>query len=122
MHVILFHNRTRTGLDEGAYGQAFEEMLEAVATMDGFISIEGFSGEDGSELAVVRFESEETLAAWRNHPDHARIRERGRAEFFDSYEITVSEVTRSYSWRLGEPAPEFGLTSWHAGADGTPAS
>jgi hypothetical protein len=30
-------------------------MLELVSGMPGFVGIEGFSGEDGSELAIARF-------------------------------------------------------------------
>jgi heme-degrading monooxygenase HmoA len=111
MYVVLFHIRTRPEVDEDAYGQAFEEMLATVAAVPGFISIEGFTGEDGSEMAVVRFESEEAIVAWRNHPDHVRTRDRGREEFFDSYEIAVAEVTRAYAWRRGDPPPVFPATS-----------
>jgi heme-degrading monooxygenase HmoA len=110
MHIVLFHIRTRPDLDEAAYEQAFEEMMAAVSTMPGFVSIGGFAGDDGSELAVVRFESEDAIRAWRNHPDHVRTRDRGREEFFDSYEITVAEVTRAYEWRHGEPAPTFAVS------------
>lgn len=116
MHVVIFHIHTRQDLDEAAYGQTFEEMLAAVSTVPGFISIDGFAGEDGSELAVVRFEDEDAIAAWRNHPDHVRTRDRGREEFFDSYEITVAQVTRGYRWRRGDQPPAF--TDGGTAADG----
>ena len=52
----LFHIKTREGLDQQEYQKAFERMLELVSESPGFVSIEGFTGEDGSELAVARFE------------------------------------------------------------------
>ncbi|WP_410788217.1 antibiotic biosynthesis monooxygenase family protein [Kribbella sp. C-35] len=96
--VVLFRNRHRPGMDEAAYEKAFEQMYAIVSEMDGFISIEGFTGEDGSELALVRFDSDEAIEAWKSQPDHVRTQQRGRDEFYSSYDITVAEVTRAYSW------------------------
>jgi heme-degrading monooxygenase HmoA len=75
-------------------------MLELVSGMPGFVGIEGFSGEDGSELAIARFESPEAIAAWREHPEHVQTRQRGREEFFASYDITIASVWRNYDWSL----------------------
>ncbi len=55
-------------------------------------------GEDGTELAVARFESTDVIDAWREQPDHVRARERGREEFFASYEITIATVHKQYGW------------------------
>jgi heme-degrading monooxygenase HmoA len=51
---------------------------------------------------VVRFESAETLERWRTDPRHLAMQERGRTEFYDEYEITVAEVSRSHRY---PPAP-----------------
>lgn len=98
MEVVLFKIRTREDIDESAYETAFERMLELVSQMPGFIDFEAYSSEDGTELAVARFESADAVAAWRDQPDHAHTRERGRNEFFDAYNITVATVSRSYGW------------------------
>jgi heme-degrading monooxygenase HmoA len=100
MEVVLFQIHTRSDVDEAAYNSAFEEMLEHVSTIPGFVGIEGFSGEDGSELAVAWFESEEAIARWREHPRHVQTRRRGKEEFFESYQITVATVSRRYGWKL----------------------
>lgn len=73
-------------------------MLELVAGIAGFISIEGFSGEDGSELAVARFDSAAAIEEWCNQPEHARTQQRGREEFFEKYDITISTTWKHYSW------------------------
>ncbi len=111
MEIVLFHIWPRPGVDEAAYGETFERMVALVSDVPGFISIEAFSSEDGSELAVARFENEEAILAWRNHAEHARTRDRGRYEFFDAYEITVSRMTRGYHWRRGEPVPDFSTSA-----------
>jgi heme-degrading monooxygenase HmoA len=86
------------------YGRTFERMLELVSGMDGFRGIEGFTGEDGSELALAHFDSDEAVQAWKQHPEHLKTQERGRTEFFTAYEITVAEVFRHYEWSAGSAA------------------
>ena len=99
MEIVLFHVKTREGLDQQEYQKAFERMLELVSQSPGFVSIEGFTGEDGSELAVARFESADAIALWRDQPEHVRTRQRGRDEFFASYDITIANVWKQYDWR-----------------------
>jgi heme-degrading monooxygenase HmoA len=46
----------------------------------------------------VRFETLEALRAWRDHPDHAVTRERGRTEFYASYRVEIYEQVRAYDF------------------------
>ena len=98
MEIVLFHVKTREGFDQQEYQKAFERMLELVSESPGFVSIEGFTGEDGSELAVARFESADAIALWRDQPEHVRMQQRGRDEFFASYDITIATVWKQYDW------------------------
>jgi heme-degrading monooxygenase HmoA len=98
MEIVLFRVRTRADIDTEAYERTFEQMLELVAEIPGFNRIIGYTGDDGTELAVVEFESSEAIAAWRDHPAHVQARNRGREEFFAEYDITVATVSRQYSW------------------------
>lgn len=119
MEVVLFRIRTRADVDEAAYAAAFERMLELVSTIPGFVSIDGFTGEDGSELALARFENEEAITAWREHPEHVATRRRGREEFFEAYQITVATVSREYGWEY-RPATSVtsGASDLASGAEG----
>lgn len=98
MEIVLFKIRTRPDVDQEEYQRTFEEMLGLVSRVPGFVGIEGYTGEDGSELAVARFESREAIDEWREDADHVRTRQRGREEFFDSYEITIGTIWRQYEW------------------------
>lgn len=98
MEIVLFKIRTRPDIDAEAYGQAFEAMLGRVSSAPGFLGIEAYQAEDGTELAVARFESKEAVAAWRDDAEHLTTQERGRQEFFDAYEILVGSVWRQYDW------------------------
>jgi len=98
MELVLFKVRTRPDINQTMYQEAFEQMLELVSQVPGFVGIDGYIGKDGSELAVARFESRDGITRWRDNPAHVRARERGRQEFFDAYEISISTVWRHYDW------------------------
>lgn len=98
MEVVLFHITTRPDVDEAEYEAAFVRMMELVAQVPGFLGFDAFTGQDGSELAVARFEDEQALAAWRDQPEHVDTRRRGRQEFFAAYDITIATVNRHYAW------------------------
>ncbi|MDQ6615578.1 MAG: antibiotic biosynthesis monooxygenase [Actinomycetota bacterium] len=98
MEIVLFKIRPRVGRDDAEYERTFEQMYALVSAIPGFIGIDGYQGEDGSELAVARFESREAIAEWRDQPEHVRTQQRGRDEFFAGYEITIGTVWREYSW------------------------
>jgi heme-degrading monooxygenase HmoA len=104
-HVVLFHIRPRPGRDEAEYQRTFERMLELVSDIDGFLGIEGFSGEDGSELAVAKFSTDDAIRAWKAQPEHVATQQRGRDEFFSAYQVTVAAVTRSYEWAATAEPP-----------------
>lgn len=99
MMIVLFEHRLRADIDKAEYDRASERMAELASQMPGFISINGYAAEDGGVLAVVRFESEEALEAWRKHPEHVKTQERAREAFYESYKITVaSSIVREYSF------------------------
>ncbi len=98
MVIVLFEAKLREDVDQPEHDRTFERMVEVVSGMPGFISVDGYSRVGGGDLAVVRFESEEALLAWKNHPEHVAAQQRGRSEFFDSYRVTVATPTREYGF------------------------
>jgi heme-degrading monooxygenase HmoA len=98
MVIALFEHRLRADIDVAEWDQTFERMVALASEMPGLISIDGYASPDGMRLAVVRWESEEALQAWKNHPEHVRAQARGREAFFDEYKVTVaSSIIREYA-------------------------
>lgn len=98
MVIALFEFRLRADVDVVEWEQTFARMAALASEMPGMISIDGYASPDGMQLAVVRFESDEALRAWRDHPEHVRAQGRGREAFFDTYKVTVvSSVLREYA-------------------------
>jgi heme-degrading monooxygenase HmoA len=97
MVLALFAFRVRPEV-QAEFHESVTRMAELVHQVPGFVAMDLFSSQDGRTLAVPRFESEEALLAWRNHPEHLAAQAKGRASFFDDYWIDVCSVIRSYDF------------------------
>ena len=89
----------RTGNDEAGYAEAAEAMVARAAAMPGYRGIQSARGPDGYGVTVSYWADEASARAWRDDPEHARIRDLGRARWYESYELIVAGVTRAYDWR-----------------------
>jgi heme-degrading monooxygenase HmoA len=98
--VVMFASK-RNGADDAGY-QAAAEAMEALACVQpGYRGIVSSRGTDGFVITISHWADVAAAIAWRDHPDHAAIRDMGRAVWYDSYQVTVCEVTRSYDWQRG---------------------
>jgi heme-degrading monooxygenase HmoA len=70
-------------------------MFELASGMPGFISYKDFAAADGETVSIVEFSSHETLAAWRNHPEHLEAQRLGREQLFSEFRIQVCEPVRT---------------------------
>ena len=105
-YAVVFSSKRRDagGADDG-YDAMSARMLELVRQQPGFLGAESTRGPDGFGITVAYFESEEAIAAWRNHAEHAAARARGRAEWYEHFELRVARVERAYGMRhAGMPA------------------
>lgn len=92
--LIVFRNRVRPG-HEAAYGDAANAVYALAEKMPGFVASKDFVAEDGERLALIEFDSAEHLAAWRDHPDHARAQADGRSRWYTEYTLQVCEIVRT---------------------------
>jgi heme-degrading monooxygenase HmoA len=97
MVVALFRSRLRPGENE-EYREVATRMLELARAMPGFVNFKSYSAEDGERLAVVEFESLETLEAWRDHREHVEAQSAGRERFYSEYRLQVCDLVRDYSF------------------------
>jgi heme-degrading monooxygenase HmoA len=71
-----------------------ERMYGIVSELPGFLSVKSFRSDDGEELTVFRFASEDALEAWRTHPEHVETMKRGHADFYVSGHLEVCKIIR----------------------------
>jgi heme-degrading monooxygenase HmoA len=98
MIVVLFGTKMRRGADLDEYRHRSKRMNELVQQIPGFISIKGFVADDGDEVSIARFESEEALDAWRFQPEHVETQRRARESFYESYWVQVCRTVRDYEF------------------------
>ncbi len=98
MIVIVFRTRVRSDVDMQHLAAMGARMYELATAMPGFVSYKDYTAEDGENVSIVEFESEETLLAWRNHPEHRAGQEEGRRSFFSEYRVQVCAPLRDYAW------------------------
>jgi heme-degrading monooxygenase HmoA len=98
MVVIVFRSRFRKGVDPSPLEPLGIRLYELASGMPGFISYKDFAAADGENVTIVEFESLETLAAWRDHPEHVDAQRLGREHYFAEYQIHVCTPVRSYRY------------------------
>jgi len=98
MVVVVFRSRLKPGV-ENEIQAVGGRMYELAAGMPGFVSYREYAAADGEGVAIVEFESHETLAAWREHPEHRQAQAAGRERFFSEYRITVCDAVRDSSFK-----------------------
>jgi heme-degrading monooxygenase HmoA len=93
MIVTVLRSRIRAETRE-AYDACTAKMRELVQSQPGFISVKAYYAEDGEKVAIHECESAEHLRAWREHPEHVEVQQRGRDEFYEDYTVYVCDQPR----------------------------
>jgi heme-degrading monooxygenase HmoA len=75
--LVVGDLKLRDGTDMGEYNPSGERMYQIVSNLPGFLSVKSFKADDGEEITVFRFASEEALEVWRTHPEHVETMKRG---------------------------------------------
>lgn len=101
--AVIFISK-RSQYDAEGYAAAAAEMGAAAARFPGYVGIHSARGEDGVGITVSYWENEAAARAWKEDAAHAAIRDKGRARWYEWYELIVAEVTRSYSWSKEPPS------------------
>ena len=98
MIVVVFRSRLAPEAG-GDYETTGARMEELAVTMPGYIAHKEFVAEDGERLTLVEFESDEAIAAWRNHPEHVEAQRKGRSKFYSEFRLTVCKVLREQRFK-----------------------
>jgi heme-degrading monooxygenase HmoA len=94
--VIFIAQRTLD--DEAGYSDAATQMDAMAAQQPGYRGMDSTRGADGLGITVSYWADDTAAKAWRDHPEHKAIRDKGRGVWYAHYDLHVAEVTRSYDW------------------------
>lgn len=98
-YAVVFSSQ-RTPGDNG-YGAMADRMFELASTMPGYLGFESAREADGFGITVSYWQSEEAIASWKRHMDHQAAQQRGKAHWYERYELRVAKVERAYSGPAG---------------------
>lgn len=101
-YAVIFSSRRRDNGGDDGYGETAQRMETLVAQQPGFLGAESTRGADGFGITVAYFDSEASIAQWRNNAEHAAARARGRAEWYDHFELRIAKVERAYGMKPGK--------------------
>ncbi len=96
--IAVIFVAVRTDADPEGYALAAEAMDKLAQSQPGYCGIESVRGADGKGITVSYWESDKAAKAWRDHPEHAKIREEGRSRWYKSYDLQVARIERGYDW------------------------
>ncbi len=96
--AVIFRSQ-RNGRDAPGYYAAAEAMERLAGAQPGYRGIVSTRDGEGQGITVSYWTDDAAAIAWRDHPEHAAIRARGRAVWYDSYEVIVTRIERRYRWR-----------------------
>ncbi|WP_271103434.1 antibiotic biosynthesis monooxygenase family protein [Pseudomonas tohonis] len=99
-YAVIFTSR-HSALDDG-YGDTAERMVELARQQPGFLGVESARGADGLGITVSYWESEAAILAWKRQADHSLARARGRADWYDAFEVRIARVERAYGFSREE--------------------
>lgn len=93
MFVVIFRATVRE-LDS-EYSAMAARMRELALTRFG--CVEFLAVMDGmDEVALSYWPDEESILAWRQHPEHVEAQRLGRSRWYQSYRVEVAKITRDY--------------------------
>ncbi|MFO1473624.1 MAG: antibiotic biosynthesis monooxygenase [Lysobacterales bacterium] len=97
-YAVVFCSR-RNDDDAEGYAAAAERMLELAARQPGYLGAESARDDSGFGITVSYWRDEAAIRAWKHQAEHAATRDRGRADWYERYELRVARVERAYGWR-----------------------
>ncbi len=98
MFVVIFEVTAKPGKQK-AYFDLAAELRPELEQVDGFLSIERFESvaAPGNFVSLSYWRDAPSIERWRAHDRHRQAQERGKAELFADYKISVAEIARQYT-------------------------
>lgn len=93
MYVVIFRATVRE-LDS-EYSTMAARMRELALTRFGCTEFHALM-EGRQEIALSYWPDEESILAWRQHPEHVEAQRLGSTRWYESYRVEVTKIARDY--------------------------
>ncbi|GHP00074.1 hypothetical protein KSF_101210 [Reticulibacter mediterranei] len=89
MIVVVFKHRPKAGVSLQEDEQFMKELYLPAKHIPGFLSVSGYTAENGDRVHIEYFTTPEAVEQWQNFPEHVRMIQVGRERFYESYTAQV---------------------------------
>lgn len=93
MFVVIF--RATVKKFDSEYTQTAARMRELALSEFGCLEFHPVC-EGDQEVSLSYWSSEESIKAWRQHPEHIKAQQLGRECWYEDYQVQVCEIKRDY--------------------------
>ena len=93
MYVVIFRAKVRK-LDAD-YSRVAVRMRELAISQFGCTEFHSVS-EGPHEVSLSYWPNEESIQAWKAHPEHVLAQNAGQERWYESYSVQVAQVSRAY--------------------------
>lgn len=94
-YAVIFSSQ-RTSDDEAGYAATSQRMVDLVQQQPGYLGHESARDASGFGITVAYFDSEDSIAAWRDNVEHAAARREGHRHWYEHLELRIARVERAY--------------------------
>ena len=91
--VVIFRAKIRSFDDD--YVTTANRMRDLALAEFGCLEFHAVC-EDDNEVALSYWPDEESIRAWKAHPDHVLAQKSGKERWYDSYIVQVARIQREY--------------------------
>jgi heme-degrading monooxygenase HmoA len=119
MIVVTMRIRMKPEADLQDYSARIAQLLPEAQKVPGFVSLRGYSSQDGELLGLAEFETEEALEQWRQHAGHRIAKQLGRTRFYADLSIQICRTIDEYSYTYPTTAESAGSAAAASGASET---
>ncbi|TDR31543.1 antibiotic biosynthesis monooxygenase family protein [Hydromonas duriensis] len=95
-YAVIFSNQLAA--DAQGYDAMADRMVELAQQQNGFLGAESVRDAAGFGITVSYWQSEQDIAAWKNHAEHVIAQETGRERWYEQYITRVAKVERAYGF------------------------
>lgn len=96
--IAVIFATLRTEGDDAAYQEAAAAMAALAAEQPGYCGMASARTPGALGITVSYWDSRTSAARWRDHPDHAAMREAGRNRWYRWYSLDIATIDHSYEW------------------------
>ena len=98
MIVVVFKHRPKADVTLQEDEQFMNELYLLAKQIPGFLSVSGYTAENGDRVHLEYFTTLEAVEQWGNLPEHIQMQQVGRERFYESYTAQVCTLVRQITY------------------------